>query len=111
MQDGQSVALAYGDPVGDAGVFEVLLRDACVLGQEFEREDVTILGQAVCEPDGAVSAECSDFEDVARRDGSSEQHELFALHGGDMDVGQLFSFAILQDIIERCAERVVIVQL
>src|SRR3974390_2481373 len=51
---------------GKAGRFEIGGGDLGVLGADFERDEMAVGGKGAGEPDGAVSAERSDFKNAFR---------------------------------------------
>src|SRR6476660_1256985 len=63
---------------------------------DLERDDASACAQAPRHPDGAVAAECSDFEDRTRANQLREHLQQLALVGRYRDWGQSGSGAAFQ---------------
>ena len=69
-------------------------------GFDFEGDEFSVRGKSAREPDGAVAAEGSDFEDATGALHPREEVEELALVGGYVDGGQAGGFIEL----EHCGE-------
>ena len=73
------------DLVGDPRPFEVRQGDLSVLWIEFEGYQSTVPRQSSCQPNGAVAAQRSDFENALSAGQLREQMQELALERGNID--------------------------
>src|SRR5947208_17002958 len=77
------------DDVGEVGAGDVGAGDGRVFFFGFEGDDAAAGGEAAGEEDGGVAAEGADFEDIFGALEAGEEHQQFALIGGDVDGGEV----------------------
>src|SRR6185312_4775667 len=70
------------------GIGDVAARHFSVLWIGFERNHAAVVRQRTGEPDGAVGAKGSDFENVTRAHTAGEQLQQLPLAGSDSDLRQ-----------------------
>jgi len=85
---------------GQAGSFDVGCSYAGVGGVELQRDEFAVRWKGASEPDGAVSAECADFEDASGPLNAREQMKEFALVGRDVDCGEIGFGVCLHGVVE-----------
>src|SRR5208337_3174705 len=81
-------AHAEVDMVEDAGVEKIGAGDIGVMRVQFKRYDLPASRERAGQPDGAVAAQGSDFEDAPRTGDLDQQGKESALKGRDVDGGQ-----------------------
>ena len=84
----EGLAEAEFDFTGEAGTGDVCLGDFGVSRVGLKRYKLAAAGQAAGEPDGGIPTEAAHLKDGARADGLGEDHQPFALIGGDGDGGK-----------------------
>ena len=84
-----------------AGAFDVACGYAGVSGVEFERDEFAVCRESASQPEGAVSAECADFQDASGSLDAREQMEEFALRGRDVDCREVGFGVCLNCVVER----------
>src|SRR5581483_4563936 len=87
--------------VVESGAGDVGAGDFSMFGFGFEGDQRSVGRKGAGEPDGAVAAECADFENGAGADGLSEDVEEFSEIGCDLYRGQVGFGRGLEGSVER----------